>query len=159
MGAKAVNGLRPLKIGGEGGAPGSATVLLMPSESVNGSEGGPGRHVGGTGQPRIAAVDGDGPAGANGVDGVMGDPDGTIGRIGREGTSATAGAGGITEFVAKLDPVIEKLKSAKDMIGERMPSMEQLKQSARDLEQRVAGDEGLRGIVQPLLDKIDSLFQ
>ena len=59
--------------------------------------------------------------------------------------------------VQTLEPVVDKLHAARELIGEHMPSMTELQEAARALEQKVAGDEGLRGIVQPLIEKIDRL--
>ena len=89
-----------------------------------------------------------------------------IGQKGRELAEAAATQLGeirdsetARRVVTALEPVVDKLHAARELIGEHMPSMAELQEAALALEERVAGDEGLRGIVQPLIEKIERLGQ
>lgn len=64
-----------------------------------------------------------------------------------------------SKLVDQLTPVVDKLQKAKEILGDKMPTMSQLQEAARKLEERVAGDEGLKGAVQPLLERLEKLFQ
>ena len=58
----------------------------------------------------------------------------------------------------KVGPMLDKLISMKDVLGDKMPSMDSLSSAVSGLKEKFAGDSGIMGVLQPLLDKLQSLM-
>jgi hypothetical protein len=57
-----------------------------------------------------------------------------------------------------VEPVVDFLGRAKTAIGERMPSMDELQAEVEALKERIANDERVKQVLDPLLEKLDRLF-
>ena len=62
-------------------------------------------------------------------------------------------------IVKSFQPVADKLAQAKQMLGDKMPSMEALKTKVNELKQKFAGDKSVMDVLEPLIDKLQTLFQ
>ena len=56
-----------------------------------------------------------------------------------------------------LMPMLDKLGSLKDALGDKMPSMESLTSAVTGLKEKFAGDASILEALQPLLDKLQGL--
>lgn len=63
------------------------------------------------------------------------------------------------DVATRFKPVVEQLSKAKTMLGEKMPSMDSLKQTLSDLKTKFADNEGVKKALQPLVDKLQALLQ
>ena len=58
-----------------------------------------------------------------------------------------------------LAPVVDKLADMKDLLADKMPSMDSLKSIVTGLKDKFSGDSGIMAALKPLLDKFTALFQ
>lgn len=58
-----------------------------------------------------------------------------------------------------IQPYVDKLVQMKDAIGERMPDMSSLSETVDDLKARFADNESVMSVLQPLIDKLQALFE
>ena len=58
-----------------------------------------------------------------------------------------------------LEPIVDKLASAKEMLGDKMPDMAGLKDAASNFMTKFADNEGIMGALKGVLDKIMAMFQ
>jgi hypothetical protein len=58
-----------------------------------------------------------------------------------------------------VEPVVDFLNRVKTAIGERMPSMDELQAEVEELRTRIQNDERVRKVLDPLLEKLDRLFE
>lgn len=58
-----------------------------------------------------------------------------------------------------IQPYVDKLVQMKDAIGERMPDMSSLSDTVDDLKARFADNESVMSVLQPLIDKLQALFE
>ena len=56
-----------------------------------------------------------------------------------------------------LMPMLDKLGSLKDALGDKMPSMESLTSAVTGLKEKFAGDASILEALQPVLDKLQGL--
>lgn len=62
------------------------------------------------------------------------------------------------DAVGMLGPIVEKMGSMKTMLGDKMPDLGALKTAAEGLASKFGGDEGIMGVLKPVLDKIMAMF-
>lgn len=70
------------------------------------------------------------------------------------GISDVASAEKAKDMIA---PMLDKLGSMKDMLGDNMPSMDSLKGAISGLTEKFSGDNSIMSVLQPILDKLQSL--
>lgn len=72
-----------------------------------------------------------------------------------EGIKDEAGAIDVTKAV---EPVVDQLSKLKGALGDNMPSMDQLKGVIDGLKTKFGGDDSIMKVLQPLIEKLQSLL-
>ena len=72
-----------------------------------------------------------------------------------EGIKDEAGA---IDVAKSLGPVVDQLNNLKGVLGDNMPTMDQLGGIVDSLKSKFSGDEGIMKALQPLLEKLQSLL-
>ncbi len=58
-----------------------------------------------------------------------------------------------------LAPIADKLVKAKDLLKDKMPSMDGLKSAVDGLKEKFSGDSGVMDALKPLMDKLSELMK